>query len=716
MVGLSLMAGACAAPSEDRGGASLPAEGVSVHVQELQRSLVANAGSHAIQGIRARRRLRPVLTCVDKLARGRFVAHWGYENTTRRVIGVRKGRRNRLGPGRPDQGQPIRFRPGLHEDVFTTEFSRRQAWRLNRAKAVATRRSPRCRFRQYSSGHADLAMQLSPTPGGGFEVFLEAEGATIDGVPGTDGLFDIENVMIVTDATFTRPDAGRDFFAPLCVDEGENAFWLPQGNSEAAAHGAPFMGLALEADAGVLVDDQVRLKLVAVTSPSGEGHYSVWKDGFPPVFGMTSCDGIDAADELLLPLGHDHFNMGLSGEPGDWLVTYEVRGDLAAGGSASEQFSVRYRTVSNPLRGNIRADALPSNGSVGFIVTDQGYELFRRPGWNSTSINFVDSERRYAYGWSRDKHYSDPTATTQSWRLDLATRTFETLEIPGAIWSVMRGGREDGTVVGKLKHDNGTPNDTTDDVRYGFIHSWQNGETTLVAREGFDDIGFTDINDEGVVVGFNDFGTLGFIYRNGAFEDLTAPGAFRLFPFQISDEGTIVGFMGLAPDSWYFNQINPGFTAQLTGDGYTVTRYQIAGASGTGLTALNERGDLGGVYYPQETSIPIPFRVAEGASAPEFFPFQAGPFEPFVTGMTEDGLLHGEIYILDEPQVCGGHGSLEGNVCVCDAGYEVDPVDPENCIELNAECSGHGHLHGDVCHCDSGFVPDPNDKGACVPG
>lgn len=200
---------------------------------------------------------------------------------------------------------------------------------------------------EYSGGHGDLAMQLSPTAEGGFEVVLEAEGATIDGAPGTDGEFGIEQVVVVTDATFTRPEADNGFFAPLCVEQGESVFWLPQGNTDAASNGVPFMGIALETEAGMFVGDEVHLELVGVTSPSGNGHYALWKDGFPPDFSMSSCDGIDAGDELVVPVGHDHFNMGLAGEAGDWLVTYEVHGDLAAGGSVSQQFSIRYRTVNS---------------------------------------------------------------------------------------------------------------------------------------------------------------------------------------------------------------------------------------------------------------------------------------------------------------------------------------------------------------------------------
>ena len=36
----------------------------------------------------------------------------------------------------------------------------------------------------------------------------------------------------------------------------------------------------------------------------------------------------------------------------------------------------------------------------------------------------------------------------------------------------------------------------------------------------------------------------------------------------------------------------------------------------------------------------------------------------------------------DEPRICGGHGHLEDEQCTCDAGYELDPGDPLNCVGI----------------------------------
>ncbi len=149
----------------------------------------------------------------------------------------------------------------------------------------------------------------------------------------------------MTNATFVRPNPDGGFFAPLCVDAGESAYWLPQNNTDAAALGVPFMGIESVISPGIFVGDRLSLSLVNVESPSGSGAYSLWKDGFPPSFSLSSCDGVTASDTLQLPIGHDHFNHGFSHEPGEWTVTYRIAGTLVGGGSSSSTtFEVHFLT------------------------------------------------------------------------------------------------------------------------------------------------------------------------------------------------------------------------------------------------------------------------------------------------------------------------------------------------------------------------------------
>ena len=190
----------------------------------------------------------------------------------------------------------------------------------------------------WSGGHGDLTFSFQPPRGDpaddgeALHAFFRFENATLDGAPGVDGDFATDEILIRSSARFTRPDADNDFFAPLCIESGETAFWIPQRNADAASFGVPFVGMLVDFDSAVLLDDEVTLELIGVSSPSGSGSYSLWRDGFPPAFFFSSCRGIDSEDRLTLPLGHDHFNMGFT-EPGRWEVVYRASAHLVADGS-----------------------------------------------------------------------------------------------------------------------------------------------------------------------------------------------------------------------------------------------------------------------------------------------------------------------------------------------------------------------------------------------
>lgn len=195
----------------------------------------------------------------------------------------------------------------------------------------------------YTGGHGDLGFEFEMADSE-LEIRLHVVGATVDGVSDVLDEFPLEPVHLVTHATFTRPAPDDGVFAPLCVEPGESVFWLPQGNSAATTAGVPFLGIANEVPSGVFIDDMLDLALVDVVSPTGSGAYSLWKDGFPPEFYLASCDGIDSADVMSIPAGHDHFNMGFANDSaGTWEIRYRVSGALAADGSiASQDFSVYY--------------------------------------------------------------------------------------------------------------------------------------------------------------------------------------------------------------------------------------------------------------------------------------------------------------------------------------------------------------------------------------
>lgn len=223
----------------------------------------------------------------------------------------------------------------------------------------------------YTAGHTDLAVEYD-VGAGELEVFLEVEGATIGGAVVEEGEFDLADIRVITDAQFQRPvDGGA--FSDLGVAVGDAVFWLPQTNGDASNLDVPFMGIANEVPSGVFVGDSIDLRLVAVSAPVGSGDFSLWRDGFPPAFSMTTEDGISAADVLSLPPGHDHYNLGFAPatSPGTWALTFEASGQLVGGGTRSTQFQLNVLTCDGDCPDDAVA-AVPAGSSGQLLLLGLG--------------------------------------------------------------------------------------------------------------------------------------------------------------------------------------------------------------------------------------------------------------------------------------------------------------------------------------------------------
>lgn len=313
----------------------------------------------------------------------------------------------------------------------------------------------------------------------------------------------------------------------------------------------------------------------------------------------------------------------------------------------------------------VTADELPDHGSAAFVLLDRVFHFISAPGAEDTSISHISATT--AWGWSRDLPVDDPAATSSSWELDLETGEFTAIEMPGVTWSVLRGGVGAGPLVGKLAGDSDTPADDSDDATYGFVIDAGSDEVHRVARDGYSDIGFTDANADGLIIGFNDFGTLGFVYADGSFTDLLHPDAYRLFPFSINDEGVIVGFWGSDEDTWYTNGINPAFVASPADGGYEIERYELPGFTGVGLTAIDNAGRIAGMAWESADATPLVV-VADGAtSLPQTFEAPAGT-SPFVTGMAESGAVFGQAFLFPvEPATDDGAEAAATDTPISDA-------------------------------------------------
>jgi len=87
----------------------------------------------------------PIVECVEELGPDKFVAHFGYDNTTTATVQVPIGKHNRFVPKPKDRGQPTDFLAGTHHDVFSVPFDGKPlAWLLTAKHAIATKASPAC--------------------------------------------------------------------------------------------------------------------------------------------------------------------------------------------------------------------------------------------------------------------------------------------------------------------------------------------------------------------------------------------------------------------------------------------------------------------------------------------------------------------------------------------------------------------------------------------
>jgi len=322
------------------------------------------------------------------------------------------------------------------------------------------------------------------------------------------------------------------------------------------------------------------------------------------------------------------------------------------------------------IQGNVTLNDFADRESVGFILVGEDYHFFSVPGQSLTAITAVDPERRVAYGWSR----TTPESNDRGFVLDLRTNTFQTIQVPGVDRTIIRGADSQGRVVG-LANIRATSDS------YGFVYNYTTGQLTEVRRPGFTQGATTDLNDAGTLVGYNNFGGVGFVFRNNVFTTLEAPGAGRLFPMEINESGTIVGLWG-EPGNWW--DVSRGFIATPSGSTYSFQPYQIAGGHLTTLNGINDAGMLAGTYYPQGIDgHPRVFSASGPSASPRTYPTPQENLEPWVDGLDNLGRIFGHVIVshaANNPEECGGHGHLHGTQCHCDSGYQQAPNDPGMCI------------------------------------
>jgi hypothetical protein len=88
----------------------------------------------------------PILECVWHVGSTKWLALWGYSNSSSSTQTVPVGTSNSFSPGATNQGQPTSFGPGTHDNVFTVPFvaSKPPAWTLDGTTVSSSPSDKKC--------------------------------------------------------------------------------------------------------------------------------------------------------------------------------------------------------------------------------------------------------------------------------------------------------------------------------------------------------------------------------------------------------------------------------------------------------------------------------------------------------------------------------------------------------------------------------------------
>jgi surface-anchored protein len=191
-----------------------------------------------------------------------------------------------------------------------------------------------------TQGHGDLGIAFED---GAWDLHVHVDGEEHEGEGGEEhehgGLEYVPDQILIQVGTASATTVPNDpAFSFIGATGGSEIFLLPATQNPAL----PFLGLATEEITdGTFQNDEITLRLKSV---SGPGFYSVWStDGFgAPTPYLTSSNGIDGTDALILGTGgHFHFDMAFTAA-GVYAVTLEATGVLEADGSTVSSGDLTY--------------------------------------------------------------------------------------------------------------------------------------------------------------------------------------------------------------------------------------------------------------------------------------------------------------------------------------------------------------------------------------
>jgi hypothetical protein len=166
---------------------------------------------------------------------------------------------------------------------------------------------------------------------------------------------------------------------------------------------------------------------------------------------------------------------------------------------------------------------------------------------------------------------------------------FRTIKVPGSVRTQVFGINKRGQLVGDYTLPDGS------------IHGYLWGHGRFATIDGPDGTGatLTAINDRGDIVGAYaavpanpSAGLAGFLLRKGRYQTITVPGRPITLPLGVNNRGQVAGYSTTGPDLEAGAQ---GFVLARGVDG-PFTRIDVPGAAATGVTDIDARGRMVGLY------------------------------------------------------------------------------------------------------------------------
>ena len=194
----------------------------------------------------------------------------------------------------------------------------------------------------FSSGELDFGVILENNA---LEIEAHVVSGIVDGNQTTDVEMETEDLQVLAgmDRRFAAP-AG---FAAAGVSQGESLWILPQ--SEVA--GVPYVALASEELTAADWSSSITFTLGSVTSPSGNGTFSMWESGSVGGqtfhFSSTNAGATANNNSYVSNFSHNHVNWGFS-EPGEWTVELQAAGTHSTLGMLQTSSNLRFSVVPEP--------------------------------------------------------------------------------------------------------------------------------------------------------------------------------------------------------------------------------------------------------------------------------------------------------------------------------------------------------------------------------